>query len=110
MKFCTYSSKYISLDSLFKAAEKALKAAWFGRDARQVTAGHHLPSIASGLEKNLKQLAEELECLVGAHNSMLYPEARTSPKVPVDIYTSQMATEACEKTRAIIEFVSTANL
>ncbi|KAL5020416.1 hypothetical protein ScPMuIL_003308 [Solemya velum] len=89
-----------------QSSEKALKAAWFGRDSRKVPSGHHLPSIASGLGPDLERSAEKLENLIGDHDRMRYPCTQTLPKIPADIYTREMATKACERAQSIIEFVS----
>ena len=89
-----------------KAAEKALKAARYSKDALNKTNVHDLFENCCGLDDpELSQLATELETLVGHSTRMRYPDRIPSPKIPNDVYTSDMAAKALEITEKIVQRV-----
>ena len=77
-----------------KAAEKALKAAQYSKDADK-TNQHNLYTNASGLGSDeLTALASSLEGLLGDSARMRYPDRTGFVEIPNDVYTRDMAVEA----------------
>ncbi|KAK3735703.1 hypothetical protein QZH41_001319 [Actinostola sp. cb2023] len=88
-----------------QSAEKALKAAQYSRDADR-SSTHNLSGIASSLgNSELISLAHSMECLLGDSTRMRYPDRVRYPKIPHDIYTRDMATQALKLARKIINVV-----
>ncbi|KAJ7360288.1 hypothetical protein OS493_016918 [Desmophyllum pertusum] len=89
-----------------QAAEKALKAAQYRVDANNKTNVHNLVANCSSLgDPELTELAGQLESLVGDSTRMRYPSRICYPQIPHDVYTAQMAQEALEIAKKIIERV-----
>ena len=77
-----------------KAAEKALKAAQYSKDADK-TNQHNLYTNASGLgSAELTALASSLEGLLGDSARMRYPDRTGFVEIPNDVYTHDMAVKA----------------
>ncbi|KAK3746289.1 hypothetical protein QZH41_016544, partial [Actinostola sp. cb2023] len=88
-----------------QSAEKALKAAQYSRDADK-SSTHNLSGIASSLgNSELISLAYSMECLLGDSTRMRYPDRVQCPNIPHDIYTRNMATQALELAREILNVV-----
>ena len=56
-------------------------------------------------DSELTVLASQLEVLVGESTRMRYPDRMCYPKIPNDVYTAEMATEALEIAKKIVERV-----
>lgn len=56
-------------------------------------------------DPELTELAGQLESLVGDSTRMRYPSRMCYPQIPHDVYTAQMAQEALEIAKKIIERV-----
>ncbi|KAK3594191.1 hypothetical protein CHS0354_030738 [Potamilus streckersoni] len=90
-----------------QAAEKSLKAARFSINGNNVMQhSHDLVQIASGLNNtNLSELARQLQCLVGEHTRMRYPDRFCIPSIPADFFTSEHSAKACDLTKEILNLV-----
>ncbi|XP_053401269.1 sacsin-like [Mercenaria mercenaria] len=87
-----------------QASEKSLKAAWFYKDANLTPrSSHSLISLASGLNKELREQAALLENRLGQHTRMRYPDSVSRPKIPSDIFDEAVAKFSIEVTRKIIK-------
>ena len=90
----------------FQAAEKALKAVHYKEDANQKTNDHNLKNICCGFnDRELTELASQLEELVVNLTSMRYPDKFPRPKIPNDAYTADDAEEALEIATKFLEKV-----
>ena len=88
-----------------QAAEKALKAARYCKDADKTNV-HNLVENCYGLEDpELVQSARELESLVGDSTRMRYPDRMSYPRIPHDVYSQGMAARAKEIAEKIVERV-----
>ena len=88
-----------------QAAEKALKAARYCKDADKTNV-HNLVENCYGLEDpELVQTARELESLVGDSTRMRYPDRMSYPQIPHDVYSQCMAARAKEIAEKIVERV-----
>ncbi|KAK3727489.1 hypothetical protein QZH41_006426 [Actinostola sp. cb2023] len=88
-----------------QSAEKALKAAQYSRDADK-SSTHNLSGIAIRLgNSELSSLAHSVECLLGDSTRMRYPDRVQYPNIPHDIYTRDMAAQAVERAREILNVV-----
>ena len=88
-----------------QAAEKALKAARYCKDADKTNV-HNLVENCYGLEDpELVQSARELESLVGDSTRMRYPDRMSYPRIPNDVYSQGMAERAKEVAEKIVERV-----
>ena len=88
-----------------QAAEKALKAARYCKDADKTNV-HNLVENCYGLEDpELVESARELESLVGDSTRMRYPDRMSYPQIPNDVYSQEMAARAKEIAEKIIERV-----
>ena len=88
-----------------QAAEKALKAARYCKDADKTNV-HNLVENCYGLEDpELVQSARELEILVGDSTRMRYPDRMSYPQIPHDVYSQGMAARAKEIAEKIVERV-----
>jgi len=88
-----------------QAAEKALKAARYSKDADKTNV-HNLVDNCYGLEDpELADLAEQLENLVGDSTCMRYPDKMSYPQIPNDVYSHDMAAKAKEIAEKIVERV-----
>ncbi|KAK3746288.1 hypothetical protein QZH41_016543, partial [Actinostola sp. cb2023] len=88
-----------------QSAEKALKAAQYSRDADK-SSTHSLSAIASSLDNSeLLSLANSMERLLGDSTRMRYPDRVQYPNIPHDIYTTDMAAQALELAREILNVV-----
>ncbi|KAH3800323.1 hypothetical protein DPMN_153956 [Dreissena polymorpha] len=93
-----------------QACEKALKAAWFKKDANKCRLREHsLVRIAEGLDGEIVQKATEFEdrlSLQGQANFRLrYPDSVNSCQIPSDVFSKENATYAVTTTKTIIELV-----
>ena len=67
---------------------------------------HDLVQNCCGLDDpELNQLARELEDVVGDSTRMRYPDRMSYPKIPNDVYSSDMAAKALEITEKIVQRV-----
>lgn len=88
-----------------QAAEKALKAAKYTIDVDKSNV-HNLNLICSGLDDSvLLHLASQLEGLVGSSTRMRYPDNLCFPRIPNEVYNAQMAEEALDLVKEIVERV-----
>lgn len=88
-----------------QAAEKALKAARYSKDADKTNV-HNLVENCYGLEDpQLVELARELENLVGDSTRMRYPDRMSYPQIPNDVYSQGMAQKAREIAEKIVDRV-----
>ena len=88
-----------------QAAEKALKAARYCKDADKMNV-HNLVENCYGLEDSeLVESARELESLVGDSTRMRYPDRMCYPQIPNDVYSQDMAARAKEIAEKIVERV-----
>ncbi|XP_060582864.1 sacsin-like [Ruditapes philippinarum] len=90
-----------------QAAEKALKAAWYSKDAKKIgisVSGHDLEALARDLDPSLRVVAREMSNLTGDYSAMRYPRTHTA-QVPSEIYTRTKATGMIELAQKIITLV-----
>ena len=88
-----------------QAAEKALKAARYCKDADKTNV-HNLVENCYDLEDpELVESARELESLVGDSTRMRYPDRMSYPQIPNDVYSQDMAERAKEIAEKIVERV-----
>ena len=82
-----------------------MKAAQYTIDADK-TSVHNLVQNCSGLnDSELTELAWQLEVLVGDSTRMRYPDRMHFPQIPNDVYSTQMAQEALQLAKKIVERV-----
>ena len=82
-----------------------MKAAKYTIDAEKSNV-HNLLSICYGLDDPvLLQLASQLESLVGSSTRMRYPDNLCFPKIPNEVYDTQMAEKALGLAKKIVERV-----
>ena len=90
---------------VFQSAEKALKAAQYAEDAFKTNV-HNLMRNASRLgDSELTRLANQLERRVVDSTRMRYPDQVSYPQIPNDVYSMEIAHEALELARSILEKV-----
>ncbi|KAL9966857.1 hypothetical protein ACROYT_G024987 [Oculina patagonica] len=88
-----------------QAAEKALKAAQYTIDADK-TSVHNLVENCNGLgDSELTELAWQLEILVGDSTRMRYPDRMRFPQIPNEVYSAEMAQEALQLAKKIVDRV-----
>ncbi|KAL9966853.1 hypothetical protein ACROYT_G024983 [Oculina patagonica] len=88
-----------------QAAEKALKAAQYKIDADK-TSVHNLVENCNGLgDSELTELAWQLEILVGDSTRMRYPDRMRFPQIPNEVYSAEMAQEALQLAKKIVDRV-----
>jgi len=91
--------------SIFQSAEKALKAAQYADDAFKTNV-HNLMRNASRLgDSELTKLANQLEQKVVDSTRMRYPDQVSYPQIPNDVYSMEIAHDALELARSILEKV-----
>ena len=91
--------------SIFQSAEKALKAAQYADDAFKTNV-HNLMRNASRLgDSKLTKLANQLEQKVVDSTRMRYPDQVSYPQIPNDVYSMEIAHDALELARSILEKV-----
>ena len=89
-----------------QAAEKALKAAQYAIDVERTNI-HNLLHICQELDNSeLTQLASQLELLVGNSTRMRYPDRVCFPKIPNEVYSADMAKEALQLAKKIVQRVN----
>ncbi|XP_067047063.1 sacsin-like [Acropora muricata] len=104
LRFSISSCEWICF-KFHQAAEKALKAARYCKDADKTNV-HNLVENCYGLEDpELVQSARELESLVGDSTRMRYPDRMSYPRIPNDVYSQGMAERAKEVAEKIVERV-----
>ncbi|XP_070206314.1 sacsin-like [Littorina saxatilis] len=89
-----------------QAAEKALKAVLYRRDAgHDQRYSHSICSIACSVrDASTQVLVSQLDDLLGYHTQMRYPGyGRGYPKIPSDIYSQEEAAQACDLADKIVE-------
>ena len=90
---------------VFQTAEKALKAAQYAEDAFKTNV-HNRTRNASRLgDSELTRLANQLERRVVDSTRMRYPDQVSYPQIPNDVYSMEIAHEALELARPILENV-----
>ena len=90
---------------IFQSAEKALKAAQYAEDAFKTNV-HNLMRNASQLgDSELTRLANQLEHRLVNSTRMRYPDQGSHPNIPNDVYLVEIAHEALELARSILERV-----
>ena len=88
-----------------QAAEKALKAARYCKDADKTNVHNLVDNCYSLEDPELVQSARELESLVGDSTRMRYPDRMSYPQIPNDVYSKAMAERAKEIAEKIVERV-----
>ncbi|KAH3801233.1 hypothetical protein DPMN_154880 [Dreissena polymorpha] len=92
-----------------QACEKALKAAWFMKDANSCPRKEHrLTSIASGLDSVIATEARTFERLFIEGKDYLtlrYPDCVQSDKIPSEVFTAEHAEFAVATARKILKMV-----
>ncbi|XP_052222402.1 sacsin-like isoform X2 [Dreissena polymorpha] len=92
-----------------QACEKALKAAWFMKDANRCPRKEHrLTSIASGLDSVIATEARTFERLFIEGKDYLtlrYPDCVQSDKIPSEVFTAEHAEFAVATARKILKMV-----
>ena len=89
-----------------QAAEKVLKAAQYVIDVERTNI-HNLLHICQELDDSeLTQLASQLELLVGNSTRMRYPDRVCFPKIPNEVYSADMAKEALQLAKKIVQRVN----
>lgn len=62
--------------------------------------------LCSGLnDPELRLLAGQLETLVGSHARTRYPDTVCFPRIPNEVYDEQMAMDALQLARKIVEII-----
>ncbi|XP_053401275.1 sacsin-like [Mercenaria mercenaria] len=92
-----------------QASEKALKAAWFAKNANRATRRKHsLTAIAIGLDDgSLHNEVSSLEGITGDYSSMRYPDAVVGRiQIPSEIFDSTKAEKAIEITKRILDLAA----
>ncbi|XP_053401273.1 sacsin-like [Mercenaria mercenaria] len=92
-----------------QASEKALKAAWFAKNAnRATTREHSLTAIASGLDDGAFLVeASSLEGITGDYSCMRYPDAVAGlHQIPSEVFDRTKAEQAIEVTKRILDIAS----
>ena len=88
-----------------QAAERALKAAQYVIDVERTNI-HNLLHICQELDDSeLTQLASQLELLVGNSTRMRYPDRVCFPELPNEVYSADMAKEALQLAKKIVQRV-----
>ena len=88
-----------------QAAEKALKAARYCKDADKTNVHNLVDNCYSLEDPELVESARELESLVGDSTRMRYPDRMSYPQIPNDVYSKAMAERAKEIAEKILEQV-----
>ncbi|XP_060588656.1 sacsin-like [Ruditapes philippinarum] len=89
-----------------KAAEKALKAAWFAKNANKARLrDHSLANIANGLNDGLLLTkATSLGRITGDYSCMQYPDAALGrQQIPSEMFDCEKAEKAVEITKCILD-------
>ncbi|XP_060579391.1 uncharacterized protein LOC132736304 [Ruditapes philippinarum] len=92
-----------------QASEKALKAAWFAKNANKARQKEHsLTAIAIGLDEgSLFDEAQNLESLTGNYSYLRYPDAVAGcTRIPAELFGSDKATNAIDITKRILDMTS----
>ncbi|KAH3801221.1 hypothetical protein DPMN_154868 [Dreissena polymorpha] len=92
-----------------QACEKALKAAWFLKDANRCPIREHsLVDIANGLDQNIADEAHSFEQQLrirGCYAKLRYPDSVNSCQVPSDVFSKDEAEFAVTTAKSIMEMV-----
>ncbi|XP_060607762.1 sacsin-like [Ruditapes philippinarum] len=92
-----------------QAAEKALKAAWFAKNANMARRkDHSLGNIANGLDDGLLFTeATSLERITGDYSYMRYPDAVLGRhQIPSEMFDCKKAEKAVEITKCILDTIA----
>ena len=96
----------------FQAVEKALKAAWFFKDANKLNEhgrrlSHDLEQIAFGLEPELISLSSRIISITGHHARMRYPDSNVGgAPIPGDAFTRANAEKVVDFATQILDKLS----
>ena len=88
-----------------QAAEKALKAAQYSKDANKTNVHNLLQNSLMLNDSQLTTLSEQLECHVGDSTRMRYPDQVDFPHVPHDVYSQERAHQALAFATEILDIV-----
>ena len=88
-----------------QAAEKALKAAQYAVDAYKINVHSLIQNSLMLDDSQLITFSRQLEHLLGDSTRMRYPDRLAFPQIPTDAYTRQMAHQAMELAREIVQNV-----
>ncbi|XP_020614667.1 sacsin-like [Orbicella faveolata] len=86
-----------------QAAEKALKAAQYSVDAHKTNIHNLVQNSLILHDSQLTRLSSQLENHLGDSTCMRYPDQVWSPKIPNDVYSQEMARDALELARRILD-------
>ncbi|KAK3583508.1 hypothetical protein CHS0354_026094 [Potamilus streckersoni] len=90
-----------------RSTEKALKAAWYFKDAREAgSQGHNILELADGLGSEIVTEVRRLDCLLGHHTRTQYP-ADYGNRLPATdtAYSNESSEKAIQYTRLIVNYV-----
>ena len=90
---------------LLQAAEKALKAAQYSVDAHKTNIHNLVQNSLILDDSQLTRLSSQLENHLGDSTRMRYPDQVWSPQIPNDVYSQEMAHDALELARSILDLV-----
>ncbi|XP_048257517.1 sacsin-like [Haliotis rufescens] len=88
-----------------KAAEKAVIAGWYNRNAYKAEKLRKTGIIkaAAGLENvRFSEFVTQLQNIVGDYDRMHFPDRLTCPLIPADVYTESTATQACQLAEIVL--------
>ncbi|KAL3867066.1 hypothetical protein ACJMK2_044299 [Sinanodonta woodiana] len=90
-----------------QGVEKALKAAWYFKDAREAGShGHQLSGFAGDLGSDIETVARKMENLLGHHTRMRYPsDSGTMIPARDPAYSKNTAELAIQQAKAILNYV-----
>lgn len=88
-----------------QAAEKALKAAQYSKDASKTNVHNLLQNSLMLNDSQLTTLSEQLEHHVGDSTRMRYPDQVDFPQVPHDVYCQDRAHQALALATKILNTV-----
>ncbi|XP_053378923.1 sacsin-like isoform X2 [Mercenaria mercenaria] len=94
--------------SAHQAAEKALKAAWYAKDANKINgvmASHSLEFIARDLGSSILFLAKRLSDVTGDYKAMRYPRCLPGQQIPAETYNKETATAVIDVAQELLALV-----
>ena len=90
---------------VFQSAEKALKAAQYAKDAFKTNVHNRMRNASRLGDSELTRLANQLERREVDSTRMRYPDQVSHPQIPNDVYSMEIAHEALELAKSILERV-----